>query len=240
MWYSIVAGLGIGLLGSIHCIGMCGPIALSLPIYGKSSIEKLLLIVLYNLGRASAYALLGAIFGFIGNQFFLFGYQRIFSVSIGVLLLLILFFGPLLQSRISLFDRLYQWLQVRLSVLLQSSKNTFSYFFIGFANGFLPCGLVYLAIGSALSTGSPMAGAALLFLFGLGTFPLMLTLMLFGRAIPLSLRNKLRKLVPVFIFLTASLIIVRGLNLGIPYLSPQVNEQAQGSFQQVKCHPNKP
>lgn len=239
MWYSILAGLGIGLLGSFHCVGMCGPIALSLPIYGKSSIEKLSLIILYNLGRASAYASMGALFGLIGNQFFLFGYQRIFSLSIGILMLLILFFGRFLKSHVSMIDRLYQHVQARLSKLLQSAHNVFSYLLIGWANGFLPCGLVYIAIGSALATGSALSGAALMFMFGMGTFPLMMGLMIFGRFVSVALRNQLRKVVPVFIFLTAVLIILRGLNLGIPYLSPQLNENPQGQLQQVKCHPNK-
>lgn len=240
MWYSILAGLGIGLFGSFHCVGMCGPIALSLPIYGKSTVEKLSLILSYNLGRATAYASLGAIFGFIGNQFFLFGYQRIFSVSIGIVLLLFLFFGRVFKNRIKLVDLIYQGLQQKFAQLLQSSKNTFSYFFIGWANGFLPCGLVYIAIGSALATGSALYGAALMFMFGFGTFPLMIGLMIFGRFIPVSLRQQFRKAVPVFIFLTAALIILRGLNLGIPYLSPQLIEHQQAQFQQVKCHPLSP
>jgi uncharacterized protein len=234
MWYSIIAGLGIGLFGSFHCIGMCGPIALSLPIYGKTRVEKLLLIVLYNVGRASTYAALGALFGFIGNQFFLFGYQRAFSIGIGVLLLLLLLANQFLPQYSSALNPLLNRVKAKLVSLLQSSQNTWSYYFIGLVNGLLPCGLVYLAIGSAMATGSAYGGAALMFMFGLGTFPLMIGLMIFGRFVSVSLRNKMRQLVPYFIAFTALVIIMRGLNLGIPYLSPQL--QQTNSFPQVKCH----
>lgn len=234
MFYSILAGLGIGLLGSFHCIGMCGPIALSLPIYAKSSIEKLLLIIVYNLGRASTYAALGALFGYIGNQFFLFGYQQIFSISLGVLLLLFLFLNKFFSAKLSFFDSLFVQIKTLLAHLLQSSQNTLSYFVIGAVNGLLPCGLVYLAIGSAMATGSLLGGASLMFMFGLGTFPLMISLMIFGRFISVSFRSKMHKLVPVFITLTALIIILRGMNLGIPYLSPQLHQTEQ--LQQVKCH----
>lgn len=234
MLYSILAGLGIGLFGSFHCIGMCGPIALSLPIYGKSLPEKLLLIVLYNLGRAFTYAALGALFGFIGKQFFLFGYQQAFSITLGVVLLLLLFMSKYLPARIAIFDKILFRIKSSLAHLLQSSQNWFSYFGIGLVNGLLPCGLVYLAIGSAMATGSLWGGTALMFMFGLGTFPLMISLMIFGRFISVSFRSQMRKLVPVFIALTAMVIILRGMNLGIPYLSPQL--QNSEHFQQVKCH----
>lgn len=234
MFYAILAGLGIGLFGSFHCIGMCGPIALSLPIYGKSLPEKLLLIVLYNLGRAFTYAALGALFGYIGKQFLLFGYQQIFSISLGLLLLLILVVHQYLPARIAFLDSMLMRVKSTLARLLQSSQNAYSYFAIGLVNGLLPCGLVYLAIGSAMATGSLWSGTALMFMFGLGTFPLMISLMIFGRFISVSFRSQMRKLVPVFISLTALVIILRGMNLGIPYLSPQLQQTEQ--VQQVKCH----
>lgn len=234
MWYSILAGLGIGLIGSFHCIGMCGPIALSLPIYGKSKAEKLLLIILYNLGRACSYASLGLLFGYIGNQFFLFGYQRAFSISLGLLLLIFLFAHQFLSSRFAIIDKIFNRVKSVLAKRLQSTQNSYSYFLIGVANGFLPCGLVYLAIGSAMATGNMLYGAALMFVFGMGTFPLMISLMIFGRFISVTFRNRMRKMIPAFIVLTALVIILRGMNLGIPYLSPQLQEN--NGIEQVKCH----
>ncbi|MDI9319461.1 MAG: sulfite exporter TauE/SafE family protein [Phycisphaerales bacterium] len=234
MWYSILAGLGIGLIGSFHCIGMCGPIALSLPIYGKSKIEKLLLIILYNIGRACSYASLGLLFGYIGNQFFLFGYQRAFSISLGFLLLIFLFAHQFLSARFAIIDKIFNRVKSVLAKGLQSTQSSYSYFLIGVANGFLPCGLVYLAIGSAMATGNMLYGAALMFVFGMGTFPLMISLMIFGRFISLTFRNRMRKITPAFIVLTALVIILRGMNLGIPYLSPQLQEN--NAVEQVKCH----
>lgn len=234
MWYSILAGLGIGLIGSFHCIGMCGPIALSLPIYGKFKAEKLLLIILYNLGRACSYASLGLLFGYIGNQFFLFGYQRAFSISLGLLLLIFLFAHQFLSSRFAIIDKVFNRVKSVLAKRLQSTQNSYSYFLIGVANGFLPCGLVYLAIGSAMATGNMLYGAALMFVFGMGTFPLMISLMIFGRFISVTFRNRMRKMIPAFIVLTALVIILRGMNLGIPYLSPQLQEN--NGIEQVKCH----
>jgi sulfite exporter TauE/SafE len=234
MFYTVLAGIGIGLFGSFHCIGMCGPIALSLPIYGRSSVEKLFLILLYNLGRACTYALLGVLFGYIGNQFFLFGYQQIFSISLGVLLLVALFLSQFLPSRIAFIEIALMRLKSTLARLLQSPNGPLGYLFIGLVNGLLPCGLVYLAVGSAMATGSVWSAATLMFMFGLGTFPLMISLMIFGRLISISFRNKMRKIVPFFIALTALVIIFRGLNLGIPYLSPQL--QQVDSLQQIKCH----
>lgn len=234
MFYSILAGLGIGLFGSFHCIGMCGPIALSLPVYGKSKSEKLLLILLYNLGRASTYAILGAIFGFMGRQFFMFGYQQGFSIFLGASILFLLITGNFFRGKLGFVDSLLSKFKSILGQLLKSPGNSVSYYFIGIVNGLLPCGLVYLAVGSAMATGNAWTGAALMFMFGLGTFPLMISLMIFGRFISVSFRSKMRKLVPAFITLTALIIMLRGMNLGIPYLSPQLQETEQLS--QVKCH----
>lgn len=235
MFYSILAGLGIGLFGSFHCIGMCGPIALSLPVYGKSAPEKLLLILLYNLGRASTYAAFGALFGFLGKQFFLFGYQQAFSVFLGAVILLLLFVGKFFRGKIGIIDTLLNRVKNLLSGLLKSPNNNASYYFIGLINGLLPCGLVYLAVASAMATGNALGGAALMFMFGLGTFPLMISLMVFGRFISVSFRTKMRKLVPVFVVITAVVLLLRGLNLGIPYLSPQLISDV--SSQTVECHP---
>lgn len=234
MWYSIIAGLGIGLLGSFHCLGMCGPIALSLPIYGKSFPEKLLLIILYNLGRAFTYALLGGILGFIGNQFFLFGYQQIFSVTIGSLLLFFLFGSKYLSARIPFIGHLLGSIKSFLAKTLHSAYSLLSYFLVGAANGLLPCGLVYLAAGAAMATGSIANGAGLMLMFGFGTFPMMISVMIFGKFLPVSWRANAQKLLPIFVSITAVVIILRGLNLGIPMLSPKYSNTSQ--IQTVECH----
>ncbi len=235
MLLSIFAGLGIGLLGSFHCIGMCGPIALSLPVYGKSQIEKIFLIVLYNLGRATTYAAFGILFGYIGTRFSVFGYQQIFSVIVGLLILFSVFFGRIFVMRFTFFQGLLQKLKYHLAKLLQSEKQVYSYFFIGFLNGLLPCGLVYIAIASAMVLGNVFASATFMFMFGLGTFPLMMSIMIFGKFISISIRKKIQKLIPVFVVFTGCMLILRGANLGIPYLSPQAPVNSS-ELMQIKCH----
>jgi len=104
---------------------------------------------------------------------------------------------------------------------------------IGVANGFLPCGMVYLAIAGALGTGSIKGGIFFMMLFGIGTIPLMLAVTWFGLVVNINIRNTVRKITPFFIALIGILLILRGLNLNIPYLSPLL-ESMSGKI--VPCH----
>lgn len=234
MWYAVISGLGIGLFGSFHCIGMCGPLALSLPLYGKTGTERLLLTVSYNLGRALTYAVLGLLFGLAGRQFFLLGYQQALTIITGVAMLVFLFAGRYLQGKSFLPARLYTRLNATLGRLLRSANSPASYLVVGMVNGLLPCGLVYLAAGSAIATGNPWAGAVLMFLFGMGTFPLMIALMMLGSFVSIALRLQMRRLVPVFVCVAALILIARGLNMGMPRQGPQAEAAV---LQRVSCHP---
>ncbi len=227
-------GISIGFLGSFHCVGMCGPIALSLPILHERRSKRLLLVALYNLGRASTYALLGAMFGFIGNRFFLTGYQQLFSIIIGSLILFILIGGRFLNLEKLFFKNFHQKVQLLLSKYLFGRKSSRHFYFIGMINGLLPCGLVYLAVASAASTGSVLTGAMLMFAFGLGTFPLMFSIMVLGRAISFNAKQHMRKAMPFFIGMTACLLILRGMNLGIPFVSPSFEKV--GDKIAIGCH----
>lgn len=236
MWYAVISGLGIGLFGSLHCIGMCGPLALSLPLQGKTGTERLVRAVLYNLGRAFTYAILGLLLGFAGQQFFLLGYQQLLTVLTGIVLLLALFAGLYRPGTRLLPARVQARVGTLLGRLLRTAGKPASFFMVGMVNGLLPCGLVYLAAGSALATGNAWSGACLMFLFGMGTFPLMIAVMLLGGFIPLKMRVYLRRLVPVFACVAALIMIARGLNLAIPCLSPELQDQAH-PMQRVICHP---
>lgn len=234
MIYSILAGLGIGLLGSTHCVGMCGPIALSLPIPGDASrIEQLFRIVLYNIGRATTYTLLGALLGLFGNQFVLFGYQQVFSVVIGLMILVFLL-APFVFSRLRIpfFERLISSLKAPIARLISRSYKSHSFFLIGMANGLLPCGLIYLALGNALALADPYASGIFMLMFGMGTMPLMIFFMFMRNFISFSLRLRMQKIVPFFVAFTALLIILRGLDLDIPFISPH----AENSTQVIRCH----
>lgn len=216
----IIIGLSIGLAGSFHCVGMCGPLALSLPLNNQSRTGRIMSIALYNLGRAITYFLLGLLFGSIGSSLFLTGYQQLLSIIIGAAILIFLLLGNRVSYRVGFLNRFHNGVKRLLSKLLTREKKTSGYLFIGLVNGLLPCGLVYLAIASAVATGSALDGGLLMLAFGLGTIPLMFALMVAGRYLSLAIRTKMSKLVPVFVGLMACLMILRGLGLGIPYISP--------------------
>lgn len=229
-----MAGLGIGFLGSFHCVGMCGPIALVLPVHRFGVAGKYTGILLYNLGRASTYAIIGLIFGFLGNQFRLWGLQQLISIVAGVFLLLFVLSGASFISRIKWLTSIKQTVQNALGNLLKSSSSPSSLFSIGLLNGLLPCGLVYVAIAAALATTHTLHGALLMFSFGLGTIPVMATLMIFGHLISFNIRQRINRAVPYMVATMALVLILRGMNLGIPYVSPKLQKQ---STEVMCCHP---
>ncbi|GAA4451754.1 sulfite exporter TauE/SafE family protein [Rurimicrobium arvi] len=230
MWYQIIAGMGIGLAGSFHCVGMCGPLALSIPFRGDTLAERVAQIVMYNLGRAATYALLGAFAGLLGGGALLLGFQKYLSLALGVLILLCLLL-PRLAQKIAPGVRFpgYELVQRALAKRFQAQPHWYSFFVTGMLNGLLPCGLVYLGLAAATATGAPLPAAALMFFFGLGTFPLMLGFLIFGQSIPVHWRLKMRKAVPVFVFFTAVILIWRGYS--VHEARPATHE-----LPRVECH----
>lgn len=214
----------IGLLGSFHCIGMCGPIAMALPVSGVSGAAKWTGVLLYNFGRAITYALLGLLLGFAGKGFHLVGIQQWVSIGIGSMLLLGLFFG--LGGRFESYTAKWTFFVTVKKQLgrLFATASLSNMFLIGLLNGLLPCGLVYIAIAGAIASTGPIAGATFMFAFGLGTIPAMLGVSIAGMFVSVKVRTGMRKVVPFVVAFMAVILIVRGLNLGIPYLSPKVTE----------------
>lgn len=226
IYLSIITGLSIGFLGSFHCVGMCGPIALALPVHQYSGFQKYLGIFLYNIGRAVTYGGLGLIFGFVGNQFRLWGLQQILSIGAGVFILLFILTRFSFSSKIVWVARANTWVQQRLGKLLATSKSPSSLFPIGLLNGLLPCGLVYVAIAAALATMDTFHGVLLMFFFGIGTIPVMAGLMMFGHLISFNIRSKINRAVPYVVGVMAVMLILRGMNLGLPYLSPKLEKNS--------------
>jgi len=214
----------LGLVGSLHCAGMCGPLALALPAAGNTTPGYVLGRLAYNLGRLVTYSLLGIVFGLAGRTFLLAGLQRWVSIGLGVALLIGLFASRKLAlwRPITLF---VEQLKSRMSGLLRR-RSLASLAALGLLNGLLPCGLVYVACAGATATGGILAGASYMAAFGAGTVPMMLTISLFGKLVPISLRLQLRKAIPVCVFLLATLLILRGMSLDIPYLSPDLTNNA--------------
>jgi sulfite exporter TauE/SafE len=220
VWTALI----LGLVGSLHCAGMCGPLALALPQAGSTTPAYVLGRIAYNLGRIVTYCLLGVVFGLAGWTFLLAGVQSWVSIALGIALLLGLFASRKLvvwRPVTSLVDRL----KSRMSGLLRR-RSFASLAVLGLLNGLLPCGLVYVACAGAAAAGGVLAGAQYMAVFGAGTVPMMLAISLSGRLVPHSLRLSLRRAIPVCVFLLATLLILRGMSLGIPYLSPDMSSGA--------------
>ena len=211
----------LGLIGSLHCAGMCGPLALALRAAGNSTPGYVLGRVAYNAGRIVTYCLLGIVFGLAGWTFLLAGVQRWTSIALGVALLLGLFASRKLGLSRPVTSAVNQ-LKSRMAVLLRR-RSFAALAVLGLLNGLLPCGLVYVACAGAAATGGTLAGASYMTAFGVGTVPMMLAISLSGKLVPTALRLKLLKALPVSVFLLATLLILRGMSLGIPYVSPDMS-----------------
>ena len=230
MTLPLATAFALGLVGSLHCAGMCGPLALALPVAGKGPGRFVLGRLAYNLGRVATYAGLGIVFGLAGQGLLLAGLQRWVSITLGVLLIV----GLFASRRVALARPVVQWvgqLKLRMAGLLQQ-RSFLALGVLGLLNGLLPCGLVYVACAGAATTGSWLTGAEYMAAFGLGTVPMMFALSLSGRLLTPSLRLKLRYALPVSVFALGLLLVLRGLSLGIPYVSPDLSAQAGGC-----CHP---
>lgn len=231
-------GVIVGFVGSLHCVGMCGPIALALPVFGESKLSVLAGRLLYNLGRIVTYSILGALFGLFGSRLILFGLQQDVSIAIGVLILLYVLVPRKIKTRVSEFkfySAIVYFLKSNFAKLI-SKKTNKSLFTIGLLNGLLPCGFVYVGIAGAVSTSGWIEGALYMALFGLGTTPIMLATALLGKVINFNMRAKINKLIPTFAAIFALLFILRGLNLGIPFLSPKFEYPTNKTeTQEVDC-----
>ncbi len=233
----ILTAFVIGFLGSFHCIGMCGPIAIALPVPNSTNLTFFTGRVLYNLGRVVTYSFMGAVFGLIGERLFIAGFQQAVSIFLGVIIIISVLLPSKYKNKViqlPAIQKISQPLKNNISALF--SKGTISsLFLIGILNGFLPCGFVYIGLAGSIASGNAISGAAVMILFGLGTVPAMFAASVFGKFINLGIRNKIKKAVPVFAILLAVVFILRGMNLGIPYLSPKLTSSIQ-NVDELDCH----
>ena len=213
----------IGLVGSAHCAGMCGPIALALPLKSDNWFTRVSGGLIYNFGRIFTYMMLGAIFGLLGKGLHMAGFQLWTSMVIGILMIALVVV-PIIFRKMPSLNNIFESYSAR---ILGGFRNmfrkggTFSLFGIGFLNGILPCGLVYVAVAGAINTGDVVSAIFYMALFGAGTIPVMLAVSLAGTMISLNLRVFVNRLSPYVIVLLGILFILRGLSLGIPYISPK-------------------
>lgn len=218
----ILAAIGLGFASGFHCLGMCGPIALSLGLSKSKQVNFQIQNLTYQLGRIITYSFLGALVGIIGEGFHLAGFQKYLSIFAGLLLItMALFsFGGDFASKIPSINKALLKVKINLSKLLQKTDYS-SRFLTGALNGFLPCGMVYMALTASLAAGGVWQSASFMLFFGLGTFPFMFAAVLFGNILNATVRNKILKIVPIFMLLLGALFILRGMELGIPYVSPK-------------------
>ena len=210
----------LGLLGSLHCAAMCGPLMLALPVPPGGPARFVAGRLVYQLGRIATYCLLGILAGLIGKSLFVTGLQRWLSIALGLAVLA----GFLISKRIAVSApviRLVSALKLAMSAQLRQ-RSFRSLALLGLLNGLLPCGLVYVAVAGAVSRGSVPEGILYMAVFGLGTVPMMLAVSLSGKLFPPALRLKLNRAIPFGVCLLAALLILRGMALGIPYVSPDL------------------
>jgi uncharacterized protein len=231
----LVSGFVVGILGSLHCAAMCGPIAMVLPAGSPSRMMFVAGRILYNAGRIITYMLLGAVMGSLGGLISLAGMQQTISIAIGCGMLAVLLIPSIAQmsGRWSFIPSFTSALRIRLGSLLRR-RSLSSLLLIGIVNGFLPCGFLYVALAAAATLGEIPRGVAFLAGFGTGTVPVMLGVSLIGRTLRPSIRRRMSTLLPVLTAALAILFILRGLNLGIPYISPKVDQAAMSA--EPGCH----
>ena len=213
----------LGLIGSFHCIGMCGPIAFILPVNKSSKVQTFMGTSLYHVGRLLAYGLIGALFGLLGKSLYLAGFQQRLSILVGVIMIIVVIIPTRVLGKFRLsrpFYILIGKVKSKLGLYLNKSSGK-ALFLIGFFNGFLPCGLVYMAVLGSISTGELFNGSIYMVFFGLGTVPMMTGAVYLGNFLKVSVRNKIQKAIPIFVIIIGLLFVLRGMGLGIPYVSPR-------------------
>lgn len=219
----LLSSIILGLLSSFHCIGMCGPIAFVLPIDRANKKRGAYQTTLYHVGRLLSYSSLGALFGLLGKGLYLSGFQQRLSILLGVLMILMVVVPASIFNKYNFSKPLYRLIgnvKSKLGLYLKKTSNK-AIFTIGFFNGLLPCGMVYMALVGAVATSEFYLGALYMFLFGLGTIPIMSAAVYSKNIFSLNIRKKITKAIPVFVIIIGVLFILRGMGLGIPYVSPK-------------------
>lgn len=221
----MIAAFLIGLFGSVHCVGMCGPLMISFT--SRSGSQAIWSFLLYHLGRISIYALIGVFFGLISSSVRFFELQQHFAVILGVLII-VLFGFPKIRNR---FEGWYYQ-----SKLYQSAKTKFTGYYgsrfrwlsAGLLNGFLPCGLIYLAAAGALLSRDVFSASAYMVSFGLGTLPALASLGAIRSVLP-NFFKRITNLTTPIALISGLLLIVRGVLIE----SPDLNHLLRAQFMNV-------
>lgn len=230
MWTFVLTGFLLGLTSNFHCIGMCGPIAMAIPVKRKNNFTVLSGALQYNLGRIITYSILGLLVGSIGLTINTLGFLQWLSIIAGIGLILIAWrhvFSSFFSARLPQL-RIQSFLNAGLGKIIKS-KSPFKLLFLGSLNGLLPCGMVYAALLNALLTGEILFSGIAMAAFGIGTLPAMIAVTFMANKITPQWRQRMNKAVPYLLTVVGLLIVLRGMNLNIPYISPKISVVEQSN-----------
>jgi len=211
-----------GLISSLHCIGMCGPIAMMLPVDHKNPSKKALQVLIYHLGRLTSYGILGLVFGLLGRGFYMAGIQQQLSIAVGVGMIVLAVVPEKILANYNFSKPVYRLItKIKSSLGAQFKRKTPDAFFtIGLFNGLLPCGLVYAALFGAIAMQNVTLGIAYMILYGLGTIPMMSAVVYVSSLLSMPFRSQLQRAVPIVTVVIGVLFVLRGMGLDIAYISP--------------------
>jgi sulfite exporter TauE/SafE len=211
----LLTALTMGLAGSLHCAGMCSPLAIAIGQANAAGFRKR---ALYNLGRILTYGLLGIGAGMIGYVLPLARLQDPLSVILGIILLTMACSGvtglriPFLNNAVSRFTGM---LRMMFAKFIQR-KNAGAMLLLGSLNGLLPCGLTFLALSFSLTLGTPAEGFAFMFTFGIGTLPVMLGLVSLSGLLTKTLYGNARWVSTGLMIVSGMLLIARVFLVHLP------------------------
>ena len=213
----LITALLLGLAGSLHCVGMCGPLLLALPLDAAGKRQVLRQMLVYHSGRILTYAALGMLFGLLGKGLAVAGMQKVLSIGAGVFMLGMAFMAWRFERLITAlpgFGAFTHEVKSRIGKLMRQNPNG-STFSLGLLNGLLPCGMVYAALAGAIATTGIPEGGLFMLTFGLGTLPLLLIVSVLGRSFSVSIRQKIKIAQPILLGLVGLLLLQRGLHLDL-------------------------
>ena len=215
-------GLLLGIAGGLHCLGMCGPLVVAATRVRKAQPCAHRNQLLHHLGRVTSYSLMGLTAGSMGRIVSLAGWQQPLSIGMGFLVI-----GAVMAPRLKSLSGFVGYQIAHLTGALSrqlTSQSPWSHLGLGLCHGLLPCGLVYVAVASAAATGHPISGGLFMVAFGLGTFPALLGVGMFQQwSFQLGSRAWINgSVLKGLALFTGGILILRGLGLGIPLLSPDL------------------
>lgn len=212
--------LNMGLVGSLHCIGMCGPLSI-LGLSGKKNSSRVGILadtIFYQLGRTLSYSMLGLIFGIIGSSFAIAGMQKIVSIFFGLALVILAVTASNWLNKLEGLAFLRRWNNFIMNSLHHylSKMGGKNIGVVGILNGLIPCGLVYFALATSMALDKISDSILFMFVFGLGTIPLMAAVTWFGLGFRQKIKFSYQKLLPILAFSTGLILLWRGFEIKVP------------------------